>query len=393
MRHNHDDGQAERTALNGPAAVLDARLMRNRLRARLRDPIFWNDVLQLLKTALAAVIAWVLARTVIGLPQPFLAPWAALLVVHATVFRSFSRGAMQVAATFVAVLLAAAVGQLIGMDTWAVVVLLVAGLCLGALPWMGADNTTIASTAIVVLTTGYADQLLFSRLIDTAIGVAVGLVVNFMVWPPLRRRTTIAAIDMIDDAVGQLLIDMGTTMSSRCGPDEVHEWIERTRDLDGDLDHAWSMVRQAKESAWLNPRRSARELRDPQEWHQLLLRMEQTIAEIRSMARTLDAHVVRHGTWHPDFAEPWTDLVTETGRAVVDADADTLDGLYARLRRLTDEVSGLDELVDQWPLYGALIINLRNILDAMGEVATANPMRQPSVPLAGLRPGARSHQL
>ena len=363
--------------------------MRERLEARLGDPIFWNDVLQFLKTALAAIIAWVLASDVFGLPQPFLAPWAALLVVHATVFRSFSRGAMQVAATFVAVLLAATVGQLLGMDTWAVVVLLVVGLALGAVPWMGDDTTTIASTAVVVLTTGYADIVLYSRLIDTAIGVIVGLAVNFVVWPPLRRRTTITAIDRLDDAIGELLIDMGMTISNGLDPDDNNEWIERTRDLDGDLDHAWSMVRQATESARLNPRRSAQELRDPREWHQLLRRMEQTIAEIRSMSRTLDAHVVTLNTWRPDFAASWTHMLVETGRAVVDADPEALRVVHGRLRRLAREVSALDERVEQWPLYGALIINLRNILDAMSEVADANPMRQPPVPLARLKPSAR----
>jgi hypothetical protein len=40
-------------------------------------------------------------------------------------------------------------------------------------------------------------------------------------------------------------------------------------------------------------------------------------------------------------------------------------------------------------VHGALIVNLRNILDAMDEVAVANPMRQPPVPLS-LRRGARA---
>ena len=73
---------------------------------------------------------------------------------------------------------------------------------------------------------------------------------------------------------------------------------------------------------------------------------------------------------------------------MVDADPEGLRAVHDRLRRLVDEVSALDELVEQWPLYGALIINLRNILDAMSEVAVANPMGQPAVPLARLRPGA-----
>lgn len=175
--------------------------MGGRWGGRLRDPIFWNDVVQLVKTVVAAVIAWVVAASVLELPQPFLAPWAALLVVHATVYRTFSRGLQQVAGAVVAVLLAALVGNLLGLDTFAVAVLLVLTLAMGSLPWLGAEVTTIAATALVVLTTGFTDDSrLFSRLLDTGIGVGVGLLVNFVVWPPLRRRTAIVAMNRIDDA-------------------------------------------------------------------------------------------------------------------------------------------------------------------------------------------------
>ena len=91
--------------------------VRERIDRRLGDPIWWNDRLQLAKTVLAAVAAWVIASSVLDLPQPFLAPWAALLVVHATVYRTFSKGSQQVAATVVAVLLATAVGESFGLTT------------------------------------------------------------------------------------------------------------------------------------------------------------------------------------------------------------------------------------------------------------------------------------
>ena len=47
---------------------------------------------------------------VLSLPQSFLAPWAALLTVHATVYRTLARGLQQAAAAVVGVLLAFAVG-------------------------------------------------------------------------------------------------------------------------------------------------------------------------------------------------------------------------------------------------------------------------------------------
>ena len=94
--------------------------IRARVDDRLSDPVWWNDVLQLGKTVLAAVVAWVLAASVLDLPQPFLAPWSALLVVHATVYRTFSKGSQQVAATVVAVVLAllAALVEVIVIPHW-----------------------------------------------------------------------------------------------------------------------------------------------------------------------------------------------------------------------------------------------------------------------------------
>ena len=68
------------------------------MRARLRDPVVWTDGFQLVKTVGAAVLAWVVAVSVLDLPQSFLAPWAALLTVHATIYRTFAHGMQQVTA-------------------------------------------------------------------------------------------------------------------------------------------------------------------------------------------------------------------------------------------------------------------------------------------------------
>lgn len=354
---------------------------RERVDDRLGDPIWWNDVLQLVKTVLAAVTAWVIAASLLELPQPFLAPWAALLVVHATVYRTFSKGMQQVAATVVAVLLATVVGEALGLSTGAIALLLVVALVLGAVPWLGAEATTIATTGLVVLTTGFeSDVMLVSRLLDTAIGVGVGLLVNVIVWPPLRRHTAAKALDRIDDGIGELLVDMADRLGDGCQEEDVSGWIERTRDLDADLDHAWALVRQAQESARLNPRRQARAMRNPEQWHELLRRMEQAVAETRSLARTLGGQGSHRERWGDTFADPWISMLGDAGRATSAADPAALIDVRARLERLTDELRSTERSVE-WPIYGALIINLRNIVDSMDRVAEADPMGGPPLPL------------
>ncbi len=356
-------------------------MVQDRVNDRLRDPIWWNDVLQLTKTVVAAVAAWVVASAVLELPQPFLAPWSALLVVHATVYRTFSKGAQQVAATVVAVLLASAVGQSLGLTTGAIALLLVVALVLGAVPWLGAEATTIATTGLVILTTGFeSDALLISRLFDTAIGVAVGLLVNVIVWPPLRRRTAAQAMDRIDDRIGELLADIAGGLGDGWQDEDVTEWIDRSRDLDGDLDQAWALVRQAQESARMNPRRSARQMKDPQQWLGILRRMEQAIAETRSLVRTLGGQRAHRETWDEAFADPWISMLGDAGRAAAAADPATLLRVRERLEAFTEEMRAT-ERSPEWPVYGALIINLRNIVDAMDLVAEANPIGGKPLPL------------
>ena len=117
----------------------------------------------------------------------------------------------------------------------------------------------MAATGLIVLTTGFSthDAVLVDRLFDTAIGIVVGLAVNLVVWPPLRDYSAARAIDAIDDGVGELLRDMADGLAGEPDQDLVTEWVDRTRDLDEDIDQAWAMVRQSKESGRLNPRRAA----------------------------------------------------------------------------------------------------------------------------------------
>src|ERR1700712_227953 len=139
-----------------------------RLRQRLHPPdaVALVDWAQHAKTALAGVIAWVVATDVLGLEQACLAPWAAGLVVHATVYRTVSRGGQQIVATFLGVLLAWASGTVFGPGPLGMGVMLAVAFLLGRHRWLQEEATTVATTGIVVLATDVINQshLLLGRL-------------------------------------------------------------------------------------------------------------------------------------------------------------------------------------------------------------------------------------
>ena len=350
---------------------------------RLRDPLTWASVSELGKTAIAAVVAWVLAVHVFHLQQAFMAPWAALLTVHATVYGTLRRGLQQAGASVLGVLIGFAAWRIFGLGAISLGAAVLAGLLVGSVRGVRAETTT-AATAVVVLTTGYIDRsgMLAARLADTGIGIVVGLLVNVIVWPPLRDRSAANHIDVIDDRVGDLLTDIATQLRRGTSADDVDGWLGRTDELDNDIDRAWSVIEEARESGRLNPRRAVpHRMRAAERFVPIVNRLAQAVAETRSMARTIRVARVPPEEWDREFREPWLDLLHRSGTAVVDADTGEVKAARSELSALADRLA-VDELHnDLWPVYGALLINLRNVLDALAAVAEEQPVKVPSATL------------
>jgi hypothetical protein len=264
----------------------------------------------------------------------------------------------------------------VGLTTTGVATLLVLGLLLGTVRWFHEETTTVAATGLIVLTTGFStqDQVLLERLYDTGIGIGVGLVVNLLVWPPMRDFAAVRAIDSIGGEVGRLLLDIAYEVEERGDPDRIATWVDRTRELDEDIDRAWALLRQAKESGRLNLRRAARAVKQTDISEGVLRGNEQAVAETRSMARTLGHGADNVVEWEPEFRNRWLALLAQAGESIVSPErgsvADVRAGLHDLAHDLSDaELSGL-----HWPEYGALITNLRNVAAAMEPVARNHPI-------------------
>jgi uncharacterized membrane protein YccC len=254
-------------------------------------------LVQATKAALAATLAWLAAAHIFGLPQPFLAPWAAVYIVEATVYRSLWTACQQVAAVVVAVLLAMVVDWLMPSQLLGVAVAVLVGLLIGQWRRFGDSGPWIGITALLLITWGMSGEggLLADRLVETVLGVTIGLAVNGLLFPPVYSDRAQETIWRLASDMADLLMEMAETFRHDGPPTQADRWSRRTAG-------AVTLVRQAeraielnRESNRMNVRRSAFALRRPREdWQTVLGNLRGCwpyLAEIAQAARTTTAQV------------------------------------------------------------------------------------------------------
>jgi len=132
------------------------RITRSRQRAlgrALKGPGRERDILlQVFKSAGAAVLAWQFARAVLHSDQPFLAPLAALITVHATVYRSVRGAAQLTAAVLAGVLLAFLAARTLGVDWYSLGGVLVVALFVARWHRLGDSGLQMPITALLAMT-------------------------------------------------------------------------------------------------------------------------------------------------------------------------------------------------------------------------------------------------
>ncbi|MGO1051234.1 FUSC family protein [Crossiella sp. CA198] len=213
----------------------------------MRERQFW---IQSAKTALATVLAWFVAAWLLGVPHPFLAPYAAFFVVNETIYRSFANGAQQLGALLAGVLLAFAAGELIPWPLLALGVVVPVGLVVGRSRIFGDDGQWVAVTALLMLTYGMAteEQYLLTRVGESALGVLIGAAVNLLVLPPAHLRSARRALANLATDLAGLAGDMAGQPETR-----AWDWARRADRLCEQARAAQRTNRRDAESARWNP--------------------------------------------------------------------------------------------------------------------------------------------
>ncbi|MFF7047451.1 aromatic acid exporter family protein [Streptomyces griseorubiginosus] len=363
---------------------------------RRRDPV----VVQTLRSAAAATIAYVIALRLSPEAAPLTAPLTALLVVQVTLYSTLTTGVRRVNSVVTGVLVAIAFSLLVGLTWWSLGLLIVASLVVGRLVRVEEFVPEVAISAMLVLGVTTVGDTAWARVVETLIGAVVGLACNLLLAPPVWVDEAGESIEGLARRVRKLMLRMGEEAAGRPPVELATARLYEARELDHDIVEVDAALRQAEDSLKLNPRVKEGLL------HRVVLRtgldtLEICTVVLRVLARTLtdlakerDPFAEEPGLldrdqdpeplFGPETGRTVEQLLSEIGDAVVSfavlvtthvsVSAESAEGrLTAELRQASatrDKLAqllleGIQRDARHWQLHGAVLTEVNRILDEL----------------------------
>ncbi|GAA2340839.1 FUSC family protein [Streptomyces violaceusniger] len=221
-----------------------------------RGPGRERDLLvQSLKAAGAATLAWAVSGWWLKDPVALMAPWVAVVLVQATVYRSLFKGLQQLVAIAVGTLLAAGAEALTGNILISVALVLPVVMLLSNWPRLGDQGIYGPTTALFTLTSGPVSSLTVShRLLQALLGAAIGIAVNALILPPVHLRNVRENLGSLAHATQETLASIAEALAEgNWSEDTPADW----RRLADQLEQRQESLRSARlwshESLRLNP--------------------------------------------------------------------------------------------------------------------------------------------
>jgi hypothetical protein len=208
------------------------------------------------KTAIAAGVAWAAAQAVQPHGRPYFAPIAVVIIVQPTLSDSLSRAFQRVIGVILGVAAALVVSHFLGPSAWSIGIIVLAGLLLGRILHLGSQGVSqVGVTGLLVfllgrVTPGYGSQ----RIIETAIGAAVAVVVVLLSPSPPMREIIVSEATAPLRGCSQLLRSIGKGVELAWTRDEAELWLEEARGVMKEIDEARDSYEQHQVNARWNVR-------------------------------------------------------------------------------------------------------------------------------------------
>ncbi len=298
------------------------------VRAACRDALRWarravavpgherTVTVQIVKTAVAAVAAWVLADGVLHASTAFLAPYTAVFMVDATVYRSVRTAGQQLAAVVAGVVIAGLGTAVLGGTTAALALVTPIGFAAGRFRGFGSGGYWVGVTALLMVTYGTAQrpEQLFSRVGIIALGAGVGLAVNAVLFPPGYVSSSLQHAQSALERLREVLGDLAAHLRDPGDESADRPWQDLMDGLMRDLEAVGAHAADARESTRLNLRPSVRRrAARAAEAQRIAAVLHRTLPRLHELIEALPENA--------DEGDPAFDVPHSTGLAAHDREA------------------------------------------------------------------------
>lgn len=220
---------------------------------------------RMLKSALAAGLAWQAGEMIHTSPMPVLAPVTAVFTIQLTVAKSIG-GTVQrllgvIFGIFAALLILSTLGANAATVGGLVLITLYGGRRLG-LEQSGVEQMTVSALLVLIAgSTTRSDLYAGFHLLDTAIGAAVGLILNGLIAPPSHVGAARASVQALGARLVEVLDDLAGGFSQGMNEERATDCLDRARAIAADLDETQAALVRAEDSLRFNlpgrPQRAA----------------------------------------------------------------------------------------------------------------------------------------
>jgi uncharacterized membrane protein YgaE (UPF0421/DUF939 family) len=355
----------------------------------------------IIRLTACAVFAYLIALPVPETSPPVLAPLTALLVLQVSIYQTLFSAVRRVAAVVTGVLIALGLSRWTGFTWWSLGLTITLGLAVGYALRLREAVLEVPISAMLILSVG-SKAAATSRITETLIGTAAGLIAGFVLTAP-RVEPAEEAIADLARTMADLLDWMAAGLNDGSVNDSVRAWLDQARALGNEIRRVDEALAQAEESTKLNPR-SMRLPYSTVTLRQSLENLEHSAITVRVLARSLTDTTRLAGDDNslndPDVRRGLADTLRELSAAVrtysslaTELDAHGHEVLKADLERhlaaARDKQDRLSDLLASapavrpvgWPLRGELISHLdrlRSELEAGAPDQRPRPRRDRS---------------
>ncbi|EPR75495.1 Integral membrane protein [Leifsonia rubra CMS 76R] len=246
-------------------------------------------ILQAAKAAIAVGLAWTIAPHLPGVADnyPYYAPLGAIVSMYPTLMGSMKNALQTIGSLVVAIALAGAVIVFSQPNVFTMSLAVGVGALIAATGWFGANREYIPVTVLFVLIIGGpdADNYSLGYLVQVSLGIAVGLLVNLLIFPALSNDAVDRQLTNYRVVLADHLSEVAQALAESWPP-ERDGWASRKDALISVSGEVRAAVILAEDSSKANPR-ARRHRRDVGADFEDLAALERVTFHVRDLTEVL----------------------------------------------------------------------------------------------------------